>query len=136
MEIREDASKDEKWEVYKAWLEKTIEEFHQTVHTIEVDQPLQGIRPADILTPPTIEHEFEERATMARLLFELLDSLAEDQILQVRIELVENLMRLCKMQETPCYYKAPKSRGRPKTRHLNVGTDASNVNGDIFGGDI
>jgi hypothetical protein len=56
----------------KEWLEKTIEEFHKTVYTIEVDQQLQGIRPADILTPPSIEYELEERATVAKLLFSCL----------------------------------------------------------------
>jgi hypothetical protein len=84
---------------------------------------LQGIRPADILTPPAFKYELEERAAVARLLFMPLDGLDEDQITQVRFELVENLVRLCKRQETPHQYKA-KSRGRPKTRHLHGSTDA------------
>ena len=117
-------------------LEKTIEEFHQTVHTIEVDQQLQGIRPADVLTPPTIKYELEERAAVAKLLFEPLDGLTEDYILQVRIKLVENLVRLCKRQETPHHYKTPKRRGRAKTRRLDVSTHADSVDRDIFGGDI
>ncbi|KAH6667228.1 hypothetical protein B0J14DRAFT_567735 [Halenospora varia] len=54
-----------KRQLSKDWLEKTIKEFYKTVHTIEVDQQLQGIRPADILTPPSIEYELEERATVA-----------------------------------------------------------------------
>jgi hypothetical protein len=61
-----------KRQLNKEWLEKTIEEFHKTVYTIEVDQQLQGIRPADILTPPSIEYELEERATVAKLLFSCL----------------------------------------------------------------
>jgi hypothetical protein len=52
-----------------------------------------------------------------------LDGLDEDQIIQVRFELVENLMRLCKRQETPHQYKAPKSRGRPKTQYQDGSTD-------------
>jgi hypothetical protein len=124
-----------KRQLSKKWLEKTIEEFHKTVHTIEVDQQLQGIRPADILTPPTIKYELEERATVAKLLFQPLDSLTEDQILDVRIELVENLVRLCKRRETPHQFKAPRPRGHPKTRRLGLGTDADSVNGDIFGDD-
>jgi hypothetical protein len=90
-----------KRQLSEALLEKTIEEFHKTVHTTEVDLQLQGIRPADILTPPAFKYELEERATVARLLFEPLNGLTEDQILEVRIELVEHLMRLCKRQETP-----------------------------------
>ncbi|EDN93036.1 predicted protein [Sclerotinia sclerotiorum 1980 UF-70] len=62
----------------KQLLAKTIKEFHKTVHTIEVDRQLQGILPADILTPSTIEYELEEQATIARLLFEPHTSLTED----------------------------------------------------------
>jgi hypothetical protein len=62
---------------------------------------LQGIRPADILTPPAFKYELKERAAVARLLFMPLDGLDEDQIIQVRFELVENFVRLCKRQETP-----------------------------------
>ncbi|KFZ13522.1 hypothetical protein V501_03678 [Pseudogymnoascus sp. VKM F-4519 (FW-2642)] len=98
-----------------ALLNKTIKEFHISVHTDEVNQQMQGIRPSDILTPPTIKYELEERAAVAKLLFMPLDNLSEDQIRQVRIEVVENLAQLCKRQETPHLYKAPKSRGqRPK----------------------
>jgi len=50
-------------------LRETIKEFHKTVYTIKVDRQLQGTRPADILAP-TIEYELEERATIARLLFQ------------------------------------------------------------------
>jgi hypothetical protein len=85
---------------------------------------LQGIRPADILTPSAFKYGLEERAAVARLLFMPLNGLDEDQIIQVRFELVENLVRLCKRQETPHQYKAPKSRGRLKTRHLDGSTDA------------
>ncbi|KAG9240427.1 hypothetical protein BJ878DRAFT_409153, partial [Calycina marina] len=66
----------------EALLEKTIKEFHKTVHTTEVDLQLQGIRPADILTPPAFKYELEERAAAARLLFMPLDGLDEDQIIQ------------------------------------------------------
>jgi len=90
-----------KCQLGKEWLEKTIEEFHQAVHTIEVDLQLQGIRLADILTPPDIDYELEEQATVAKLLFEPLDGLNKEQILEVRIELIENFTRLSKCQETP-----------------------------------
>ena len=60
------------------WLEKTIAEFHKTVHTAEVDRQLRGIRPADIITPPTFKYELEERGKVAKLLFKPLDSLIED----------------------------------------------------------
>jgi hypothetical protein len=124
-----------KRQLSKDWLEKTIAEFHKTVHTMEVDQQLQGIRPTDILIPPSLEYELQERATVARLLFKPLDGLTEDQILNVRIELVDNLVRLCKRQETPHHYKAPrsrpKSRGRPKTHYLDDSTDAEDEDTDV-----
>jgi hypothetical protein len=106
------------------WLEKTIAEFHKTVHTAEVDRQLRGIRPADIITPPTFKYELEERGKVAKLLFKPLDGLTEDQILEVRVELVDNLMRLCKKQETPHQYKAPKKMGRPKVCRVYASTDA------------
>jgi hypothetical protein len=105
------------------WLEKTIAEFHKTVHTTEVDRQLRGIRPADIITPPTFKYELEERGKVAKLLFKSLDGLTEDQILEVRVELVDNLMQLCKKQETPHQYKAPKKRGRPKVCRVYTSTD-------------
>ena len=96
------------------WLEKTIAEFYKTVYTAEVDRQLRGIRPADIITLSTFRYKLEERGKVAKLLFKLLDGLTEDQILEVRVELVDNLVRLCKKQETPHQYKAPKKRGRLK----------------------
>jgi hypothetical protein len=97
---------------------------------------LQGICPADVLTPPTIKYKLKEQAVVAKLLFELLNGLTKDQILEVRIELVENLMRLCKRQETPHHYKAPKRRRHSNTRCLDVSTHADNVDKDILRGDI
>jgi hypothetical protein len=111
-------------------LEKSIAEFHKTVHTAEVDRQLRGIRPADIITPPNFEYELEERGQVAKLLFKPLDGLTEDQILDVRVELVDNLMRLCKKQETPHQYKAPKKRGRPKVCPVYASTDADDEDED------
>ncbi|APA10374.1 predicted protein [Sclerotinia sclerotiorum 1980 UF-70] len=101
--------------------EDLIRAFHKTVHTIEVDRQLQGILPADILTPSTIEYELKEQATIARLLFEPHTGLTEDQIIQKRIELVQNLIQLCKRQESPRQYRASKSKGRPR-KHINSQT--------------
>ncbi|PVH71727.1 hypothetical protein DL98DRAFT_367011, partial [Cadophora sp. DSE1049] len=51
-------------------LDKTIDEFHETVHVTEVERQMLGILPAEVLTPSNIEYELEERATVARLLFQ------------------------------------------------------------------
>jgi uncharacterized protein YfaS (alpha-2-macroglobulin family) len=52
------------------WLEKTIAEFHKTVHTAEVDRKLRGIRPADIITPPTFKYKLKKRGKVAKLLLQ------------------------------------------------------------------
>jgi CRISPR/Cas system-associated endonuclease/helicase Cas3 len=113
-----------KRQLSKDWLEKTIEEFYKTVHTIEVDQQLQGIRPADLLSPPSIEYELEERATVAKLLFKPLDGLPEDQILKVRIELVENLVRkACSLFTRPsesCSERLSRRYKLSTVRHIRV----------------
>lgn len=67
---------------------------------------------------------------MAKLLFKPLDGLTEDQILEVRVELVDSLMRLCKTQETPHQYKTPKNRGRPKVCPVYASTDADDEDDD------
>ena len=99
-------------------LEKTIAEFHKNVHIELVNEQMRGICPSDVPILPVVEYELEERATVAKLLFMPLEGLTEDQILQVRIELVENLVQLCKKQETPHQYKA--KRGRPPKNPTNI----------------
>jgi hypothetical protein len=96
------------------WLEKSIAEFHKTVHTAEVDRQLRGIRPADIITPPTFEYELEERGKVAKLLFKPLDGLTEDQVLEVRVELVGNLMRLLQEARNPLSVQGAEEKGASK----------------------
>ncbi|KAF7894704.1 uncharacterized protein EAF01_010154 [Botrytis porri] len=115
----------------KQLLDKTIKEFHKTVHTIEVDRQLQGILPADILTPSTIEYELEERATIARMLFEPLTGLTENQIIQKRIELVQNLIQLCKRQESPHQYQAARSKGRSRNHITNSQTVSEDTDSNL-----
>ncbi|KAH6704086.1 hypothetical protein BKA61DRAFT_416761, partial [Leptodontidium sp. MPI-SDFR-AT-0119] len=60
-------------------LDNAINNFHETVHVDEVDRQMRGILPdTEVLTPSTIEYELEERATVAKLLFQPLDELDED----------------------------------------------------------
>jgi hypothetical protein len=53
----------------------------------------------------------------------------------VRVELVDNLMRLCKKQETPHQYKTPKKRGRPKVCRLYSSTDVDDEEENISQGE-
>jgi hypothetical protein len=68
---------------------------------------------------------------VAKLLFKLLNGLTKDQILKVRVELVDNLMRLYKKQETPRQYKAPKKRGRLKGCRVYSSIDVNDEEEDI-----
>jgi hypothetical protein len=96
-------------------LDKTIDEFHETVHSAEVERQMQGILPSsEVLNPTTIKYELEERATVARLLFQHMDDKSPEQVSQVRIQLVDALVQLCGRQETPHQFKA--SRGRKRLR--------------------
>src|SRR5437762_3299989 len=58
-----------------ACLNQAIQEFHDTIDTIEINNQLQGIMPTEVLTPSTMEYEIEERATAAKLFFKSLDNL-------------------------------------------------------------
>jgi hypothetical protein len=59
-------------------LKKTVDEFHVIVYMIEVEPQKRGIfSAANVLTPPTIEFELEERDRVSKWLFELPDDLDE-----------------------------------------------------------
>jgi Protein of unknown function (DUF3435) len=95
-------------------LDKIIDNFHETVHTEEVDRQMRGIFPSPVdLNPSTIEYELEERATVARLLFQPLDDLKLDEMFRVRIQLVQALAGLCGRQETPHQFKKSTKTPRP-----------------------
>jgi flagellar basal body rod protein FlgG len=52
-------------------LDKTIDKFHETVHSDEVERQMQGILLSHgVLNLSTIKYELEERATVAWLLFQ------------------------------------------------------------------
>ncbi|PVH72149.1 hypothetical protein DL98DRAFT_520635, partial [Cadophora sp. DSE1049] len=102
----------------------TINNFHETVHIDEVDRQMRGIFPDnEVLTPSTIEYKLEERATVAKLLFQPLDELHEDQVFDIRVQLVHALAQLCHRQETPHQFKAVQSKRQSKTRYSYAGTD-------------
>src|SRR5437667_719873 len=57
-----------------ARLNQAIQEFHDTIDTIEINNQLQGIMPTEVLVPSTMEYELEERAIAAKLFFKSLDN--------------------------------------------------------------
>jgi hypothetical protein len=94
-------------------LDKTIDEFHETVHSAEVERQMQGILPShEALNPSTIKYELEERATVARLLFQPFDGMSLEELSQVRVQIVDAIVQLCGRQETPHQFKASRTSKR------------------------
>jgi hypothetical protein len=82
-------------------MEKAIKDFFATINTEDVNKQLQGILPStEVLTPSTIKYELKERATVAKLFFECHDDLKELELFQMRIEIIQNLIILCRRQES------------------------------------
>jgi hypothetical protein len=78
-------------------MEKAVEDFFATINTEDVDKQLQGILlSTKVLTPLTIEYELEEQATVAKLFFECYDDLKESELFQIRMEIIRNLIILCR----------------------------------------
>jgi hypothetical protein len=116
-------------------LEKAIDEFHEAVHFDEVDRQMRGVLPdTEILTPSIIKYELEERAIVARLLFLPLDDLNEDQVFDMRVQLVHALAQLCHRQETTRKLKATKSKKHLKTRVSTETDDDDEISQDEAGG--
>jgi hypothetical protein len=81
--------------------EEAVGDFWKTIYTEIVDKQLQGILPStESLTLPTMEYELEERATVTRLFLECPDDLKELQLFQLRMEIMRNLIILCRRQES------------------------------------
>jgi hypothetical protein len=67
-------------------LDKTIDDFHETSHSTEVERQKRGILPSsEVLNQTTTKYELEERAMFARLLFQPFDDMGLKQVSQVRI---------------------------------------------------
>jgi hypothetical protein len=76
-------------------------DFWATVYTKEVNKQLQGILPStELLVLPTIKYKLNKQATVAKLLLEYHDDLNKLQLFQIHIEIVRNLIILCRRQET------------------------------------
>jgi len=81
-------------------LDQAIQDFHDSIDTIEVNKQLDGVTAADILIQPTIQYELRERATIAKLLSQSFDKLDEERALKIRAKFIRNLARLCQRQES------------------------------------
>ena len=102
-------------------LAQAVDDFWKMADTEAVNKQLQGIIPtAEALTPPTMEHELNERAAVAKLFFQCHDGLQEDQIFQIRMEIIKNLIILCRRQEAPQTGKKRQYRWSGKNESKNA----------------
>ncbi|KAJ2983487.1 hypothetical protein NQ176_g645 [Zarea fungicola] len=69
-------------------LRQVVQEFHTNVHVEEIDRQLQGIKPADIIAPPSIEYDLPERAHVAQSYAAATKVTDADQLHELRLELV------------------------------------------------
>ena len=115
---------NKKRELRDARLEEAINDFFATINIEDVNKQLQGILPStEVLTPSTIKYELEERATVAKLFFKCHDDLKESQLFQMRMEIIRNLIILCRRQES--HWLSTKTR-----HHLtDEGSKASQTHG-------
>ena len=81
-------------------LDRAIQDFHDSIDTIEVNKQLDGITTTNILIQPTIRYEIRERATIVGLLSQPIDELDEEKALKIRTKFIRNLVRLCQRQES------------------------------------
>jgi len=101
--------------------EEAQDDFWKTIYTEIVDKQLQGVLPStELLTLSTMEYELEERATVARLFLECHDDLKEHQLFQLRIEVMRNLIILCRQQES----RKPRTKIRQYPLHQDESSKA------------
>jgi len=81
--------------------DKAQADFWKMIYTEIVDKQLQGVLPpTEPLTLSTMEYELEESDTIARLFLECRDDLKEHQLFQLHMEIMRNLIILCRRQES------------------------------------
>ncbi|KAJ0103729.1 hypothetical protein J7T55_001745, partial [Diaporthe amygdali] len=91
-------------------LRRAIREFHSSVHVEEIERQLKGIKPPDVIVPPTIQYDLPERARLARLLARAADSKNMDELQDIRTELVSTIAQLCTRRESLCRDHAQRGR--------------------------
>ena len=86
----------------------TIAEYHKNVDTIEINNQLKGIMPNDddILNPPNLKYELEDRAMAARLFYQPVEGVEAKDIFCRRIDSINCLTRLCGARESPRWYRS------------------------------
>jgi hypothetical protein len=103
----QDKIKSLKQHVSNKQLKQAIDEFYKTIDTIKINLQQQGVMPTqEVLTLSSIKYKLEERRTVAKLLFQPINSLEASKVFEVRLQLIHSLIQLCNQYETPRQYKA------------------------------
>jgi DNA-binding protein Fis len=98
--------------------EKAIKDFFATINTEDVNKQLQRILlSTEVLMLSTIKYKLEEQATVARLFFECHGNLKELELFQMYMEIICNLVILCRRQES-CWLST-------RTQHRLLNKDES-----------
>ncbi|KAI9868969.1 MAG: hypothetical protein M1813_002792 [Trichoglossum hirsutum] len=76
-------------------LDRALQDFHDSIDTIEINKQLNGSATADVLISSTVQYELRERAAIMKLLSQQLDELDEENVLKIRTVFICNLAKLC-----------------------------------------
>ena len=85
----------------KSQIDKALKDFFATINIEDVNKQLQGILlSTKVLMLLTIKYKLEEQAIVTKLFFECYDDLKELELFQMHIEIIRNLIILCRRQES------------------------------------
>jgi hypothetical protein len=83
-------------------LQQAIKDFHDSIHIDEINQQLHGLKASSVIAPPTASYELPERAKIAQLFSQAVQTANRETLFQVRMDLVRTLAQLCMRRESPC----------------------------------
>jgi hypothetical protein len=130
---KNDEVKSLKQQLKNLRLTKAIDDFHNTIDTIEINRQQEGVMPKEeVLMPSNIEYELEERSTVAELFFQSVDGVDASQVFTVRLRLLNSLIRLCNQYETPRQHKASRNlkENNSRTKSRQQWNNQQNLDSD------
>ena len=110
-------------------LRQVLERFHTNVHVEEIDRQLRGIKPADIIAPPSIAYDLSERAHVAKSYAAAAEVTGAEQLHELRLELIGEVSRLCGRQES----RAIRETKRKLTRGTGQASPLTDAGGETDG---
>lgn len=74
-------------------------EYFRKRHTEEIERQLNGLVSEDEYVEPVVHYQFKERSRLEKLLCTFPTDLSKKEILRCRIEVIDNMTRLCRRRE-------------------------------------